>query len=50
MFSAFATSLTTDLTSSIPAALTALVALIGGIVGLGWGMHFLRKFGILKRA
>jgi hypothetical protein len=50
MFSAFAGSLSTELTTAIPAALGALTVLIGGIAGLGWGMHFLRKFGIFKKA
>ncbi len=50
MFSSFATALTTDLNATIPAALTALVGLVGGIIGLGWGLHFLRRFGIFKKA
>lgn len=50
MFSTFANSLTTDLNTTIPASLNNLVTLIAAVAGLGWGLHFLRKFGIIKRA
>lgn len=50
MFANFASNLTTELNTSIPAALTALVGLYAAIQGLGWGLHFLRRFGVTKRA
>lgn len=50
MFASFANTLTTDLNTAIPGALTALSTLIAAVAGLGWGLHFLRKFGIMKRA
>lgn len=50
MFTTFANTITTDLNTTIPAALNALATLIVAVAGLGWGLHFLRRFGIMKRA
>lgn len=50
MFTGFANSLSTSLQTSIGDNLTALVAIVAAVAGLGWGLHLIQKFGIIKRA
>lgn len=50
MYTNLFTQINDSLITDIPGAALLVVPAIIGVIGIGWGWHFLRKGGVMKRA